>query len=110
MFYGLFKSYFDTINRHTIHLISKILHLITTLFFTFLVPMCGIEEDVIAMYEISSLNSYISNNWLFKVGSEITMSCKSGYRTSEENVKLVCKAENNGNWSRNPPECEGDHY
>ena len=72
--------------------------------------MCGIEEDVIATYEISSLNKYIHNNWLFKVGDEITMACKSGYHTLEENVKLVCKAENNGSWSRNPPQCEGVHF
>lgn len=71
-------------------------------------PTCLLEVDFFKTRRLELSNHDIYNDSVLKfyVGDKITLTCKSGFHSSEQSVTMVCDHRNSGSWDRDlPGEC-----
>uniref|UniRef100_K1Q4H9 Limulus clotting factor C n=1 Tax=Magallana gigas TaxID=29159 RepID=K1Q4H9_MAGGI len=71
-----------------------------------LVPTCLLEVGSLKTRRLESSNhdKYNDSTLKFSVGDQITLTCKTGLYSSEQNVTMACAHRNNGSWDRHLPE------
>lgn len=73
-------------------------------------PICLLEVNTSTTHILSPFQYEIYNTSVLKFayGDEIKLTCKPGYKASEPTVKMLCKPDHNGTWSRKLPSiCRG---
>lgn len=69
-------------------------------------PTCLLEVGFLKTRRLESSNhdKYNDSTLKFSVGDQITLTCKTGLYSSEQNVTMACANRNNGSWDRHLPE------